>query len=509
MKRKLLSLTLALAAVLSCLSACSAPETDRFYDMVEEMTALEDVNLTLTIPYHGASMVVEGFLCRSSQTADLTFTLEGTGETDGVWTELRIDGNDLWLNVDQMVERTEAFELVDVRQQDMEDFAYGQTADWVNYQWQGDLWAGMPDLAELLHDLWDGTREDLSPHITGSDGNYTLDLSEDALQTALEHVAERLVEDSDAWQTAILAAISDQNDLVLASTWDPAMLMGSVWSGWSEWLESGETVDSTLTLTLSRTEEGYQAGLTLDGETWSLTLTPAEAQTVETPEVYMDFGAYDDWLYYLTTFSWQYIGEAYDGTQMEEADAVVDEAPAQLMPMTTREAAGYTGISTIQFIPEEGVAETLPVLNGYTSNEVSSVSDDGVEITQLTLSGPGWTQSFYTETAGENAAYIASEAISGYYSAFIDTSGYLLVQDISEISYSTDGASAAQGFSYRQDDYSDPEGRIVIAYRPSDCETYTVIELELRLAEMSEESKSAVRELFDFLHLELPISLDA
>ena len=131
MKRKLLSLTLALAAVLSCLSACSAPETDRFYDMVEEMTALEDINLRLTIPYHGASMVVEGFLCRSSQTADLTFTLEGTGETDGVWTELRIDGNDLWLNVDQMVERTEAFELVDVRQQDMEDFAYEQTADWV------------------------------------------------------------------------------------------------------------------------------------------------------------------------------------------------------------------------------------------------------------------------------------------------------------------------------------------------------------------------------------------
>ena len=72
------------------------------------------------------------------------------------------------------------------------------------------------------------------------------------------------------------------------------MLMGSVWSGWSEWLESGETVDSTLTLTLSQTREGYQAGLTLDGETWSLTLTPAEAQTVETPEVYMDFGAYDD-----------------------------------------------------------------------------------------------------------------------------------------------------------------------------------------------------------------------
>ena len=60
----------------------------------------------------------------------------------------------------------------------------------------------MPDLAELLHDLWDGTREDLSSHITGSDRNYTLDLSEDALQTALEHVAERLVQDSDAWQTA-------------------------------------------------------------------------------------------------------------------------------------------------------------------------------------------------------------------------------------------------------------------------------------------------------------------
>ncbi len=512
MRRRILSLVLVLAILLAGLSACGNPAADQFYDMVDEMTQLENARISLRMPYHGASMVVEGFVCRSSQTADLTVTLQGTGEaTDGLWTELRIDGNDIWLNVEAMATRALAFPLLDLREGEIDDFLYEQTDDWVLYQWQGNFWDGSPSLADLLRNLWHSTRSDLSDSISSEGESCSLELSEADYQTALIHVAEDLVATEADWQSAVLAVTDAQPELTLATTWDPTMLLGTWWSSLSEWLESGAAVEGGLSAAVSRTEDGaYQASMTRAEETWSLTLTPCGEQPVSEPEDYMEFGAYDAWLYYLTTFSWQYIGEAYDGTQDMQAEGMLEVGSEQeLMPMTVSGAPGYTGISTIQFVPEDGVAEMLPVLNGYLSNEVSSIAGDGAQITQLTLHGPGWTQIFETETAGENASAVAASQIEAYYSTFIDTSGYLLVQDISEVSRSSDGMSAAQGFSYRRDDFSDPEGRIIIAYRPGGCATYTVIELDLSLASLSDETKSAISELFAYLNLELPISLEA
>ena len=115
MKRKLFALLPALSLLLSCLTGCGAKAADEFYALSDEITQIHDAQVELILPYHGAELQITGFVSRTNETADLTFTLSGTDRSDGTWTELRIDGNQIWLNVSQLAERTLSFDLPAIR----------------------------------------------------------------------------------------------------------------------------------------------------------------------------------------------------------------------------------------------------------------------------------------------------------------------------------------------------------------------------------------------------------
>lgn len=516
MTKRLSALLLALLLALSCLTGCSAKAAEAFYQTGEELVATEDALVNLVIPYHGANLLVNGFVCRSSRTADLIFTLEGAGSGDGIWTELRVDGNQLWLNVAQLAQRTLAFDLPELRRADIEDLQGEQTADWVGYTWQGDFWAGIPGWGELLKSLWEGCKPDLNSHISGKDGSYTLELTGKSLQTAEKNLLRNLIEETDRFREDFVTWAGQQPELVNATQMETEQAFDSNWALWSELLETVESRnDGSLTLTLSKSESSYGLAWTQDGgDGWSVTVTPTEAQPVEAPGQAMEFGAYADCTYYLLDFSNSYISDVLEGVELDpELEQIYQQETTDQLPepepMETGTAVGFDDLKTIQFVPQGGQARSVPILGSYLYNTVVSEDGSGARITDLTLEGEGWYQAVYSEDPeGRESSLFLEESINAFYDAYIHLSGYLPVQDLSQQASAANGA-LAQGFSYREDNYSDPVAQLLILLPREGNESYTVLDLELHLAELSQADRTAVEHLFAYLGLELPVSLEA
>lgn len=517
MRKKLLALILALLMAISCLTGCASKEAKAFYSMAEEMVAQQDVYLELVAPYHGANLLVNGYICRSSQTADLVFTLEGTGSSDGVWTELRISGNQLWLNVKQLAERTLAFDLPSLQRGDIQDLEQDQTADWVCYTWQGDLWSGVPDWSSLLHKVWENCKPNLNSHISGTENSYTLELSGSSLEKAQRNLLQDLVDKTEDFRKGFCTWTETETDLVAAVQMGAEEFFQNYWQTWNDELtalEEGTDQADHLTLTFSKEEDSYELAWTVDdGDGWALTVTPTNPQTPEIPEIAMEFGAYSDATYYLLTFSNSYISDVLEGVEMDpELEQIfqgVEDSVPDLQPMETGKLAGYEDLASIQFVPEGGKARTVPVLASYQANSVASLDGNGGQITDLTLEGQGWYQYIYAQDPeGKQSSVFLEDSIRSFYEAYVNLSGYLLVQDLTDQSVSDQGA-LAQGFSYREDDYSEPIMQLLILLPREGNEYYTVLDLELHLSQMSQADKDAVTHLFDYLGLELTLDLNA
>ena len=204
MKRRFSALLLALALLPACLTGCGNKAADAFYDLSDEIAQIQDAEVELILPYHGAELQITGFISRTSETADLTFALSGTEGRDGPWSELRIDGNQIWLNVDQLAQRTLDFDLPAVRKEDILEFRQNQIAPWVTYIWEGDLWNGIPEWEELLTGLWQDSRSDLEPYIKADGTEQTLILKGKSLEQVSDNIVARLTEHADAYRESFV-----------------------------------------------------------------------------------------------------------------------------------------------------------------------------------------------------------------------------------------------------------------------------------------------------------------
>lgn len=516
MRKRIIPLLLALLLSLSCLTGCVSKSATAFYDTVDQMIHEEDVLLDLVAPYHGANLLVNGYVCRSSQTADLVFTLEGTGDSDGVWTELRIQGNQFWLNVKQLSQRTLAFSLPNLRRADIEDLEQDQSADWVSYTWQGDFWAGIPDWADLLDKVWDRCKKDLNAHLSGSDGSYVLDLSGSSYQKARKNLLQDLLDRTDAFRQGFDQWTEAESQLIHATQSDTNSFFDDIWTNWSNQLlaiENGEDTTQSLSLTLDASQDSYQLNWAVDQEDgWALTVTPTTPQTPETPETAMEFGVYADATYYLINLSGTYISDVLEGVELdEELEGLFDEpvgTEPMVQPMETGTIGAYPDLATIQFVPLDGQVRTVPILASYQSNSFSTVEGIEGQLVDLSLQGQGWYQFVYSQSAdGMDSSQFLDSSIRSYYDAYVDIGGYLLVQDLTEPVTSDQGAMA-QGFSYRVDDYSDPIAQYIILLPREGNEGYTVLDLELRMSEMTQADLDGVTHLFDYLGLPLTLDLD-
>ena len=536
MKRKLFALLPALSLLLSCLTGCGAKAADEFYALSDEITQIHDAQVELILPYHGAELQITGFVSRTNETADLTFTLSGTDRSDGTWTELRIDGNQIWLNVSQLAERTLSFDLPAIRRADILEFRQNQIAAWVNYSWEGDLWDGIPEWEELLTQLWQDSRPDLEKYIKANGTEYTLTLTGKGLERAAENASARLAEHKDAYRTGFVDTLSRQKGLMVATQMEPDLFFDSYWESIVTGENEGETASQefyeedpldpegevtqetpeavkleAVTVTLAQNEDSYTVSLsTNNGPAARLTLTPTAPQSVAEPEDVMEFRAYLEDVYYLITFSDSYVGDVLDGVVLDEnLFQTVDEDEAEpLSPLVTGAALGYDDLATIQFATEGGNFSTVPILTGYTENQVESVNDDGVQVEGLWLNGPAWSQQVYSEPGDQPLTEYLSDASCGYYDAYIYVTGGQLVQDLSEVVQSDDGAAAAQGFSYREHDYAPAFARLLIGIKQPDGAGYTVFDLNLNLDQLTEADRNMVHHLFEYLGLETPIVLD-
>ncbi|MCD8382379.1 MAG: hypothetical protein LUC30_05615 [Clostridiales bacterium] len=550
MKKKIIALLLAAALLASTVCGCSSQAADSFFQIAEEMSQLEDVTVALVIPYHGVSLAVDGFICRSSKTADLTISFVGTDGQDGEWTELRIDGDQLWLNVGQMARKTLEFDLPSYYAGDIEEFLSEQTDDWVAYTWQGDFWEGIPGWDELLGQLWEDSKETLKKSISSQGDSYRLSLSGNTLDKALTEIVTGLVDETDAYEEGFLSMTDLEGELMLALQTEGDTLFESCWSALTEYLygedsTESETTDDTdesddadetddtaeeeteeeetltlesVVLDLSHSETSYGAALLVnDTDAWSLTLTPVdEALTVDKPESAMEFGYYRDTVYYLISLSDTYLGYLLDGVELDAEteqsylEAIEAENTVERDDLETASVADYSDLLTIQFYPggEDG-ALTIPILADYIGATVTSDDGAGVLVTDLSLSGTGWYQTVSAEDKGDEGLQIfLTEDLYSTYNAYL-MSGFLLVEDLSELTVSSTGTGAvAQGFSYREDDYDEPIVKIRIALPLVNSDYYTVIDLQLTPSEMSEADMTAVEHLFAYLGLEIPVNLD-
>lgn len=513
MKKRLLSLLLVFLLLLSCLTGCASGAVDQFYDLSDEIAQLEDAQVELTAAYHGASLLVSGFISRTNQTADLTFTLSGTEKGDGIWSEVRVDGNQIWLNVSEIAQRTLAFDLPAIRQEDIKDLQSEQKADWVSYTWEGDLWEGIPTWSELISQLWEDSRSDFEGHITANGADYTLSLTDSTLETVKANLVARLEEHATDYRESFISAIGQETELVSAMQMEPDLFFDSQWLvliGEND--ENGSEKEArAVALKLSKGEDSYGVSLSMDGSSiWTLTLTPVEAQTVQQPGDVVPFGAYGSSAYYLITFSNTYIGDALDGVELDEMmEYEAYETEEDMDPIATGAAVGFADLATIQFGTVSGEFVTVPILTGYTSCTADSVNEEGELINGLNLGGAGWYQSVSSESAeGLELEDYLSETVYGYYEAYISFSGYLLVQDISETAFNADGTAAAQGFSFRENDYAEPEVALVLVLAQPGGAGYTVLDFQLQLSEMSEADIAMVTDLCSYLGLEIPVWLD-
>lgn len=559
MRKKIIALLMATALLVSTLCGCSNQAADSFFQIAEEMNQLEDAVVALVIPYHGVSLAVDGFVCRSSKTADLTISFVGTDGQDGEWTELRIDGDRLWLNVGELARKTLEFDLPSYYAADIEEFLSEQTDDWVTYTWQGDFWDGIPGWDELLGQLWEDSKDTLKKSISAKGDSYRLSLSGSSLDSALTEIVTGLVDETEAYEESFLSMTDLESDLMLALQMDGDSLFESYWSALTEYLygedstedaaadevvttddvdgedteteeESAEEDDvsedteeetfalESVILDLSHSEESYGAALLVnETDAWSLTLTPMdEALTIDEPENTMEFGYYWDSVYYLVSLSNTYLGYLLDGVELDEEtaqsylDAIEAENTVERDDLETAAVAGYDDLLTIQFYPGgESGALTVPILGDYIGATVTSTDGAGIQVTDLSLSGTGWYQTVSAEETGtEGLQVFLTESVFETYDVYI-MSGYLLVEDLSELATSSTGTGAvAQGFSYREDDYSDPIVEVWIALPLVNSDYYTVIDLQLTPSGMSDGDKTAVEHLFAYLGLDIPVNLD-
>lgn len=513
MKRRLAAVLLVCATLISLLSGCGNQAADGFYDLWDEMAQVKDAELDLTLAYHGAELRISGFVSRTNETADLFFDLEGTGETDGTWTELRINGNQLWLNVAQLADFTLGFDLPASRKEDIAEFRSEQTGAWVNYTWEGDLWDGMPEWEELLTQLWKDTRPDLERSVTATESGYLLTLTGAQMEQTVSNVTSRMEAHREDYRNSFVETAERQSGIMTATQLEPDHYFDAHWNDlFYPDEDSAPSLPASAVLTLDYDEGSYRAVLKLDGsDVAGLTLTPVQPRDVSAPEDVMDFRAYIGSIHYLITFSQSYISDVLDGVEpSEEAHQDVNDDHTEYFvdPMATGAVQGYDDLAAIQFRTYGGTFYNLPVFTGFVENDVESINDDGVQITRLGLTGISWTQTVYTEATDETADTVVSDAINYYYNIYINTNGCLLVQDISDQSRSADGTVTACGFSYRDNDYAQPEACLILVQKQPDGSGFTVIDMAFELSEMTDREREMVSHLFEALDVDLPILLD-
>lgn len=518
MKRRIMAILLAFAVLLSVLTGCSSKEADHFFQMADEMLALEDVQLDLTIPYHGAQLEVSGFVSKSERKADLLLSISGTEKNDGPLTEVRVEGSQIWLNVRQLAEAALGFDLYDYYRGDIEDLYEQQFADWVIYVADENFWGGIPNWEELLLELWKDTKSDIKGYISGDEQTAVLEMTEKETAKLLIKTGGRLLEEEDGYLEGFLTFAGQEAEFFRTVELDAADQF-ETWAadleGLMEDLDAGEETASAVKLTLTKEDDTNRAELEQGtGDTWSLKLQPFDSGEFERPYSVMEFEAYGREAYYLATFSNTYIGDMLSGVEL---DPVMQQAYESEQgntyyreDMTTGIVNGYDDLSSIQFVPEGGIEMTVPILPNFLGNTVTPVAEGSSLIADLSLEGTGWRMYVYSEEGlDKNPEFYLKDLVYNYFDNFINVSGFQLVQDLSELKSSANGRAMAQGFVYRSDNYSDAIAMIHGILPQENCSSYTLIELDVEVAVISDEDRTAIIHLFESLGLECPVDLTA
>lgn len=545
--KRWIALVLSAMMLLCLLTGCSKKPSraDEFYALADEIKQLKDGTVTLTMPYHGAVLRVDGFVSRTKKQADLTFSLEGTQYQDGAWTEVRIIDDQAWINVGQTAEFTRSYPLTESRRESFEEVASSQKAPWLFYRVEGDLWEeGIPQWKDLLNQFWQDSRADLGDYITQDGENaYLLKLEGKALEQAGGAVSQRLRDKHDGleagfqdfWdqQIGLKYAIPRSAQEMFSDTWkkvlheasdavvaDPVLDLDETEEGEAAAAPSAAETDepedeiTAVALRLSLEEQGYGVELNHNGkDVFHLTLTPAEDLTTEAPTDVMDFEDYFGDLYYLFFLSRSYIDSILDGTQEEEESDPHGHEDAEeptedpLMPLSTTPVEGSEGIALISYQTAGGGVMQVPVMTGYTESTVDSVNNDGQLVTKLYLYAQNWYQDIQTVDASGSPAEDAQAELDEYFDLYVEASGYQVTEERSTVSQSADGTVAVCGFSSQENPYTSAMGRLIIVIRQKDAKANTLMDFLLDLDQMTDAERDQIRSLCLWLGVEVPIQL--
>ncbi len=548
MKRRWIAVTLALALLAGLLTGCGKKlnGTEQFYTLAEEFRQLRDARVSMTVPYHGAVVQVEGFVSCTNQQADLTFTLSGTPEQDGEWTEIRVIGNDIWLDVGQMSKATCAFPLTEVRMADMQELTQTQTASWMCYTWEGDFWQETEQWRQEWFDGLAETRESLGSYVKAASGGYAMSLNRETLEKAGVNVDELIGQYQQDMSQRFVDTLSQQINLSFAF---PQSLKGIFDKCWTDFFgrtltgedelidldqvqiydEEGEKTEmveaaqddasqpslTDLTLALSNQGEEYKLTLDRNGQSYlELTLTPASQMNAEPPEQEMSFEQYYTDIYELVSLSREYIADILDGTQPEEDDPehthalVEEEMPPAIQHLSVFEIPGYSDLKQINYLDENGALQQVPILTGYKENMVTSVDNDGEVVTQLTLNAEAWYQEIYTLEAEQSLEEDLQEEIDEYQDIYIEASGGQLLEWPGEPVLSEDGSCGTLGFSFQENPMAETRAKVMVLLHQKNAKAYTVLDFSLFPDRMTDSQVKQFNDLCRFLGVEAPIQLN-
>ena len=544
MMRRLTAIVLSALMLLSLLTGCAKKpsKAEEFYTLADEIKGIQDAKVNLTMPYHGAVLRVEGFVSKTDQSADLTFSLEGT-EHDGTWTRLIVSENQIWLDVGQMAAFTAAFPLSENRSQEIRDLADNQAQSWLTYLVEGELWSGIPGWKELLSTVWQDSKADLSDCITADGENaYLLKLEGKSLEQKGGAVAQRLRDHCGDYQTGFEEFWDQQITLKYAVPRSAQEMFAELWQRFlheelplaqeenlvnlddpaAEAVTQAQSDTQSVeqepikAVELRLSQEGSDYGVVLrhnHKEVFNLTLTPATDLEVEEPQDSMGLEDYFNDFYYLISFSRDYVNAVLDGTQEAEeedphghdqGEPVTEET---LMPMTTTPAEGYDGIALITYQTAGGGVMQVPVLTGYNESTVDSENMEGNLVLQAYLYAGQWSQEIHTLAAAGSPAEDAQQEMQEYFDLYVGASGNQVIEDRSEVAVNADGTVAACGFSSQENPYTSIMARLIIVMRQKDASSNTVLDLHLDLDQMTDSQRAQVESLCAYLGVDVPISL--
>ncbi len=553
MVKRMLSLVLASAMLLVCLSGCgssseaTSANADLYasdtalslFDTLEGIAELEDFSFEMPVYALSDSdgtqgdliYTVSGVSYASTQQAYVSLT-DGDGEAI---TEIYVDGATCYINYWAAINYVKSgYESTDAEalSEDIEamEAVVEESSEYLTVELQEDIWTTLEgdsfsSLRERLVKLYKSIRRDMAEKSKDGDHTSSITIAGADLQTQLLKVLDSLIDHSSDYTSFLEAYLSDNfEEFMDIIGWTAEETVDIYWDAFENLsvelyaLEAnGEWNDwSVYVISCGDEENGYTIDLTSTGSynrNICLSVYPAEAETLEMPTDTTDYlSELENATYIYQAFRGYFktvlAGYSLDTDDEDDADEDEDDDDDSVSTELTVSAIdGYERIGSALAATEDGVDLEVPVFTNYTSGEIVASEQSG-GATDIYQVGEGFTLEWYSlDSTTRTPEEIIEDNVTGYEEVYEDEWGYEIVTEPVSIVVSDDGEKAVGAFAYYDEEEETEVTMINAAVWVDDSEYALCVEIRFYADTVMNRDINSAKDLLAYLGLELPIDV--